>query len=110
MGVRLVVVNAGAPGGTEFGSGDLNGNRVRMHAYLNNYEANAAAVQGYQQYGCPLNFLHTPGYITNTYYVQATAYAGANASVNRSWNWQQGGGSGYDGCPVSTLTLMEVTP
>jgi len=110
MGVRLVVVNAGAPSGVEFGSGNLTGNRVRMHSYLNNYEANAAAVQGYQQYGMPLNFLHTPGYITNTYYVQATAYSGANASVNRSWNWQEGGASGYDGCPVSTLTLMEVTP
>lgn len=96
-------------GSTVIGSGVVTGNRLATHSWANTYIGNAN--HGYHMTIMPIGWVDTtPGATSVTYTVQCSSYAGAVSYINRNHLWQQGGGSGYDGCPVSTLTIFEVTP
>jgi hypothetical protein len=58
-----------------------------------------------------LNYLDSPSTTAaTTYKIQLSSYTGSGpAYINRTHQWQQGGASGYDGCPPSSITLMEVS-
>lgn len=88
--------------------GDLNGSRVQCSSWICTYDS--TGTNGYSLVPASLNFLDSPATTsTLTYRVQLSSYSGVTAYINRSSAWQQGGASGYDGCPPSSITVMEVS-
>ena len=88
--------------------GDLNGNRVQCSCWICTYDTSGA--NGYSLLPASMNFLDSPATTSAlTYRVQLSSYTSVTAYINRSSAWQQGGASGYDGCPPSSITVMEVS-
>lgn len=88
--------------------GDLNGSRVQCSSWICTYDS--SGTNGYSLVPASMTFLDSPSTTsTITYRVQLSSYSGVTAYINRSSAWQQGGASGYDGCPPSSITVMEVS-
>jgi hypothetical protein len=88
--------------------GDLNGNRVQCSSWICTYDTSGTG--GYSLLPASMNFLDSPASTSAvTYRVQLSSYSGVTAYINRSNAWQQGGALGYDGCPPSSITVMEVS-
>jgi hypothetical protein len=105
-GVNLRLVR----GSTPIYLGDLNGNRVQVSSWVTTY-GNANTTQGYNMTSVSLNYLDSPSTTSaTTYKIQLSSYSGTGpAYINRTHQWQQGGALGYDGCPPSSITVMEVS-
>jgi len=105
-GVNLRLVR----GSTPIYLGDLNGNRVQVSSWVTTY-SNASSTRGYNMTSVVLNYLDSPSTTSaTTYKIQLSSYTGSGpAYINRTYQWQQGGASGYDGCPPSSITVMEVS-
>jgi hypothetical protein len=88
--------------------GDLNGNRVQCSCWISTYDTSGTG--GFSLLPASMNFLDSPATTSAvTYRVQLSSYTAVTAYINRSSLWQQGGASGYDGCPPSSITVMEVS-
>ena len=105
-GVNLRLVR----GSTPIYLGDLNGTRLQVSSWASTY-SNASSTRGYNMTSVALNYLDSPATTTATIYkIQLSSYTGSGpAYINRTHQWQQGGASGYDGCPPSSITVMEIS-
>jgi hypothetical protein len=96
-------------GSTPIYLGDLNGSRTQVSSWVTTY-SNASTSFGYNMNSTSILYLDSPSTTSSTTYkIQMASYSTNVAYLNRTHQWQQGGASGYDGCPPSSITLMEVS-
>jgi hypothetical protein len=96
-------------GATNIYLGDLSGSRTQVSSWVTNY-INASATYGYAMIPASIIFLDSPATTTaTTYKIQMASYSSNTSYLNRTHQWQQGGAAGYDGCPPSSITVMEVS-
>lgn len=97
-------------GSTAIYLGDLNGSRTQVSSWVTNYFNATSSTYGYAMIPASIIYLDSPATTAaTTYKIQLSSYTGNTSYVNRSHQWQQGGASGYDGCPPSSITVMEVS-
>jgi len=90
--------------------GDLNGSRTQVSSWVTTYINASSPTYGFAMIPASIIYLDSPATTgSTTYKIQMASYSSNISYVNRSHQWQQGGASGYDGCPPSSITLMEVS-
>ncbi len=98
--------------------GTPSGNRPIVTKAFNDHKS--ASGETYSYYNVPIHALDQPNTTSAvTYSIRIGSYSGVTVFVNRSAAFQDGGGGGsdglgngtnaYDGCTISTMTLMEVS-
>jgi hypothetical protein len=88
--------------------GDLNGSRVQVSSWVSSYISASGPTYGFAMIPASIVYLDSPATTTaTTYKIQMASYGSQISYLNRTYQWQQG--TGYDGCPPSSITLMEVS-
>jgi hypothetical protein len=120
-GGRLVLrrsISGGSTGDLINFRGTPTGNRPIVTKVFNDHKSTSA--ESYSYYNVPIHALDQPNTTSAvTYKIRIGSYSGVTVYVNRSAQFQDGGGGGsdglgngadtYAGITVSTMTLMEVS-
>lgn len=90
---------------TVVGIGDLRGSRMQCGFATLKYDS---AYDYYDWFPVGYNLYDSPATTSAiTYKIQLNPYGGNTICVNRKYSWNDG--VDYDGCPSSSITVMEIT-